>query len=40
MNVNLALDFNPFYVTGLFLTPCGFLMFSEVIERDKSHDMG
>ena len=40
MNVNLAQDFNPLYATGLFLTTFGFLMFSEGIERDKSHDVG
>ena len=39
-NVKLNQDFNPFYATGLFLTPCGFFMFSEGIERDKSHDVG
>ena len=40
MNVILAQDFNPFYATGLFLTTYGFLMFSEVTERDKSHNVG
>ena len=36
MNANLGQDFNPFYATGLFLTTCGFLMFSEGIEREES----
>ena len=40
MNVNLAQDFNSFYVTGLLLIPCGFLMSSEGIERDENHDVG
>ena len=40
MNVSLAQDFNPFYATGLFLSPYGFLVFSEGIERDESHDVG
>ena len=40
MNLNLAQDFNPFYATDLFYIPCGFLMSSEDIERDESHDLG
>ena len=40
MNVDLTQYFNPFYATGLFLTHCGFLMFLEGTEGDKSYYVG